>query len=465
MSISDLTALELSAAIRSREIGVREATEAALTRAHADRLGAFVHVCDERALAEADALQSRLADPEFQPGPLFGVPCPIKDLTQVAGLPMEGGSVVLRGNVARDDDGIVLRLRAAGTVIIGKTATPEFGLPCYTEPEGRPPASTPFDATRGAGGSSGGAAAAVGSGVVPIAQGSDGGGSIRIPAAACGVVGLKASRGRVSKGPSGVDGAGLVSDGVLTRTVRDTAAALDVLAPGWPGDPYPVPTPSRSFLATTDQTVLPLRIGVLTEPVVTTDARVHPSALDAVAKAAFLLADLGHRVVEAPKPFEASAWKAFAALWAVGALGAPVAADAEQQLRPLTRWLREEGRKYAGEDYANALLAAQVITRTTARVWDQFDVVLTPTLAQPPAPHGSLRNDDDPAEDFAAQTRFTPWTSVYNLTGRPAISLPLHTDVIDGVELPFGVMLGGRLHEDALLLSVAADLEEAAGRE
>lgn len=461
VEINELSALELSTAIRRRQIGVREATEDALRRAYADELGAFVHVAGERALAQADALQERLNERGFEPGMLFGVPCPIKDLTQAAGVPMEGGSVILRGNVASDDDGVVRRLRDAGTVMIGKTATPEFGLPCYTEPEGRPPASTPFDASRGAGGSSGGAAVAVASRVVPLAHGSDGGGSIRIPAAACGLVGLKASRGRISRGPLAVDGPGLTSDGVLTRTVREQAAALDALAGGWPGDPFPVPHPERSLLKAADQPVRPLRVGVLTEPVITADAEVHPSAREAVARTAALLTDMGHQVVQAPVPFPAEAWDAFAAIWSVGALGAPVPPDDEQRLRPLTRWLRAQGRRFSGEDYAQALAAAQQLTRTTATAWDPFDVVLTPTLAQPPAPHGSLRNDADPAEDFAAQTRFTPWTSVYNLTGRPAITLPVHTAEVDGSTLPFGAMLGGRMHEDALLIALAAKLEES----
>lgn len=459
MDINELSALELSAAIRAGEIGVREATTDALERAHADRLGAFTHLCDERALRQADELQAWLADEGFTPGPLFGVPCPIKDLTQVKGLPLEGGSVTLRGNIATRDDGVVQRLRDAGTVMIGKTSTPEFGLPCYTEPVGRPPAATPFDPRRGAGGSSGGAAAAVASGVVAIAHGSDGGGSIRIPAAACGLVGHKASRGRVSKGPFGVDGPGLTSDGVLTRTVRDTAAALDVLAPGWPGDPYPAPNLDGSFLTATDQRVRPLRVGVLTEPVITDDAVVHPGALMAVEKTATWLHELGHAVDPAPPPFAAGAWDAFAAIWAVGSLGAPVPPEAEGQLLPLTRWLRERGRTFTGEQHAQALQAAQQVTRATAELWDPFDIILTPTLAQPPALHGSLRDDNDPAADFAAQTRFTPWTSVYNLTGRPAISLPVHTEAVDGVVVPFGAMLGGRLHQDALLLAVAAQLE------
>ncbi|MDO5684024.1 MAG: amidase [Propionibacteriaceae bacterium] len=458
MQINELSALELSTAIREGAVSVREATEDALARAHADTLGAFTHLCDERALAQADELQVRLGQEGFEPGPLFGVPCPIKDLTQVADLPLEGGSQVLRGNVAGSDDGVVIRLRDAGTVMIGKTATPEFGLPCYTEPEGRTPASTPFDPRRGAGGSSGGAAAAVASHVVAIAHGSDGGGSIRIPAAACGLVGLKPSRGRVSKGPLTVDGPGLTSDGVLTRTVRDTAAALDVLAPGWPGDP---PNPEGTFLAAADQNVQRLRIGVLVEPVIADDAPVHPGALAAVDRTVAILQELGHEIDEAPRPFAAGAWDAFAAIWAVGSLGAPVPEGAEDQLRPLTRWLRERGRTFSGQQHAQALIAAQQVTRQTAELWDPFDIILTPTLAQPPALHGSLRNDADPAEDFAAQTRFTPWTSIYNLTGRPAISLPVHQEAVDGIQLPFGAMLGARMHEDALLIAVSAKIEEA----
>lgn len=265
----------------------------------------------------------------------------------------------------------------------------------------------------------------------------------------------------MSKGPLAVDGPGLASDGVLTRTVRDTAAALDVLAVGWPGDPYPAPpNPEGTYMAAADQRVQKLRVGVLTTPVIADDAPVHPGALAAVEKTVAILGELGHEIVEAPKPFDAEAWDAFAAIWAVGSLGAPVPEEAEDQLRPLTRWLRERGRTFSGQAHAQALLAAQSVTRRTAELWDPFDIILTPTLAQPPARHGSLRNDDDPAGDFAAQTRFTPWTSIYNLTGRPAISLPVHEQEVDGVLLPFGAMLGARMHEDALLIAVAAKAEE-----
>lgn len=211
-----LSALETAALVASGELTASQVTEDALARVAArnHQVGAFVHVAAETAREQAAQLDDRLTSGDIDPlatPVLLGVPCPIKDLTQVAGMPFEAGSALLRGNVAEVDDGIVTLLRDAGAVIVGKTATPEFGFPCYTEPDGLPPARTPWDASRSAGGSSGGAAAAVASGMVPIAQGSDGGGSIRIPASACGLVGLKPSRGRISPGPWGIDGPGLAT--------------------------------------------------------------------------------------------------------------------------------------------------------------------------------------------------------------------------------------------------------------
>jgi amidase len=201
---------------------------------------------------------------------------------------------------------------------------------------------------------------------------------------------------------------------------------------------------------------------VLTTPVIT-EADVHPACLAAVSATVDALTAAGHHVVEAPVPFPADRWLAFQSVWAVGAATIPLPAEAELMLRPLTRWLRETGRRVGGVEYADALAMVQRLALQTAVVWGGFDAVLTPTLAQPPLPVGALRNDDDPAADFAAQTRFTPWTSVANLTGLPAISLPLHTAVVDGTELPIGVMFFGRFGEDDLLLSLATQLEAEAG--
>ncbi|PJI94684.1 amidase [Luteimicrobium subarcticum] len=470
----DLPALDLAAALRSGDLSPAEVLDSTLDRASdiGERVGAFVTLAPELARTQARDAERRLVaarrsgrDGVADLPPFLGVPCPVKDLDQVAGVPMAAGSRAFDGFVPDTDDGVVSLLRAAGTVMVGKTSTPELGLPCYTEPDVGPTARTPWDLTRSAGGSSGGAAAAVAARIVPVAQGSDGGGSIRIPASACGLVGLKPSRGRVSPGPAGVDGPGLGVAGVLTRTVRDTAAFLDVLAQPWPGDWFSTPPgPPGRFLAACDADPGRLRVGVLTQPVIVDDAPVADACLAAAEQTARLLADLGHTVDAAPVPFPAEAWSSFEALWAVGALSAPVPPEREHLLRPLTRWLRETGRATSGLAYAQAASGAQRITRQAAAAWASFDVVLTPTLAQLPAPVGSIRDDDDPAADFLAQCRFTPWTSVANLTGRPSVSLPLHRAAgaaEGGGELPVGVMLTGRWADDARLLSLAAQLEAA----
>jgi amidase len=461
--LTEYDALATAAAITAGTVSAVEVAAAHLARSErlGEVVGAFARLTPEIALAQAAAIDGAVARGESA-APLLGVPCPIKDLNQVAGIGWEAGSAAMRGVVAELDDDIVGWLRGAGTVVTGKTSTPEFGLPCYTEPDGAPAARTPWDLSRSAGGSSGGAAAAVATGLAPIAQASDGGGSIRIPASACGLVGLKASRGRISGGGLRMPGPGLGTDGVLSRTVADTAIALDVLAGRGVGETYQVPGPHTTFLEAAGREPGNLRIGVLTTPVIA-EADVHPACLEASRATAEALAALGHDVSEAPVPFAVERWLAFGAVWAVGAASIPLPPEAEPLLRPLTRWLRERGRATSGVEYAEALGAVQRLTVETALTWDAFDLILTPTLAQPPALVGELRDDDDPAADFAAQTRFTPWTSIYNLTGRPAISLPLHTADVGGRTLPIGVMLGGRLGADETLLSVSAQLEATVG--
>ena len=309
-----------------------------------------------------------------------------------------------------------------------------------------------------AGGSSGGAAAAVGAGQVPIAQGSDGGGSIRIPASCCGVVGLKPSRGRVSAGPYGIDGPGLVCGGVLTRTVRDTAAALDVLSGPWPGDPFYAPTPTETFLSACGRDPGRLRIGILREPVIA-DVQVHPDILAALDRTAATLESMGHVVEQTSAPFGPREWDSFRCVWEVGAAAIPVLPEREELCTPMSRWLRAGGRRRSGVELAEALAGIQMVARQVGQHWQRFDVIISPTLAQPPLPVGALRDDEDPAADFDAQCRFTPWTSLWNITGRPAMSLPLHNTRIDGVELPIGIMIGGRLYDEATLLALGCALE------
>lgn len=460
------SALSLADAVRRRQVSAVEVADAALRRA--EQLdaahGVFVTPTPDLALEQAEAIDAALAraDDDASLPLLPGVPCPIKDLNPVAGVRLTLGSLAFAEQVADVDDGVVTLLRRAGTVMPGKTSTPEMGLPCYTEPDVAPASRSPWDRTRGAGGSSGGAAAAVATGISPVAQGSDGGGSIRIPAACCGLVGLKTTRGRVSPGPYGVDVSGFAGVGPLARTVADAAAFLDAVSEPWPGDVSALPPARTTFLdAARRPPARPLRIGLLTEPVIADDARVHPACRAAAEDAAVLLEGLGHHVEPVGPPFPAQMWESFSSVWAALAASVPVPPDQESRLRPLTRWLRDRGRAVDAVDYITAIAGTQALARHVASAWAEVDVVLSPTLADLPAPVGALRDDDDPQADFAAQTRFTPWTSVWNLIGRPAVSLPLGWHATPEGEVPIGVMLGGRFAAEETLLSLSGQIEEA----
>lgn len=461
LPLADRGALELGAALRRRTTSVLEHTETVLERAGriGAQVGAFAHLLPERSRAQAERADAELARGDGRP--LLGVPLPIKALVRVEGEPWEGGSAALRGMRADVTDGVAEDILAAGTVTIGLTSVPEFGLPCYTEPVGAAPARTPWDLRRTAGGSSGGAAAAVASGIVPLAHGNDGGGSVRIPAACCGVVGLKTSRGLVSVGPHGTEGPGLVSDGMLARTVRDTAAGLDAIARTRPGDAFPLAARPGSYVTACDDHAAVrggLRIAVLTEPL-NIETPVHPAALRGVERAVDALRGAGHEVTEIGAPFTPDQWRAFMPVWAAGAASIPLPPEAEGDLTSLTRWLREQGRAASAVELANATAGMQRVARQAGEAFAPFDAVLTPTLSGPPAFPEDLQLAD-PAQDFDAQCAFTPWTSTWNMTGRAAISVPLHREEIDGVELPFGIHLGAvRPGEDAMLLALAAQLE------
>ena len=462
--LHDLTALEQGAAMRRREISATELTEHYLRRSEAisDTVGAFTTLTPELALQQAREVDERLATvaPEEPLPPLFGVCVPVKDLTAVPGVRMTMGSVVFADFVPQLQAEVVTKLRAAGTVMTGKTTVPEFGLPCYTEPEVAPPSRTPWDLSRTAGGSSGGAAAAVAAGLAPLALGSDGGGSIRIPASVCGLVGFKPSRGRISNAPFGPDVTGLVTHGPLARTVADAAAFVDAVAGAAPGDPWwaaPLPA-GETFLARTQADPPPLRIGrfaagVLSRP------EFHADCLAAWEQAATLLADLGHDIVDIDVPAGPELGETFLDVWSALAASAPVPPQDEERLRPLTRWLRARGREVDAARFLGSAATLQGVARGTARAWAGYDAVLTPTLAAPPPRIGELRDDDDPAGDFAAQAAFTPLTSFFNMTGQPAVSLPLG---VGAGGLPIGVMLAGRPAADGDLFALAAQIERAA---
>ena len=336
MELHDLTALQQAAAIRRREVSSVDFATHYLARTHAlnDVVGAFVTITDELALAQAAAADRRVRDAGASTGlgVLHGVVVPVKDLNRVAGVPVRFGSRTV-DVVADIDDDVVVELRRGGTVMTGKTTTPEFGLPAYTESDVGPYARTPWDLDRGAGGSSGGAAAAVAAGLAPVAQGSDGGGSIRIPASVCGLVGVKPSRGLISNGPMPDGPGGLGVQGVLARTVADAAALLGVMA-----------GVDAAYL---DAIVEPgsLLVGRYHRPVIAETA-VHAEAMAAFEEASALLESLGHRVVEIDVPLPLEAVPHFESVWRAGAAGIPVPADREGDLRPLTRWLRERGPRH-----------------------------------------------------------------------------------------------------------------------
>ncbi len=458
--LHDLTALEQAAALSAGEVSSRDLVDHHLVRvaAHGDRLGAFVTVTapEARAAAEASDDRRRRGEPL---GPLDGVPTAVKDLHPTAGIRTTFGSAAFADHVPDTSDEVVLRIERAGLVSLGKTATPELGSPCYTEAEGMPPTVTPYDTTRMAGGSSGGAAAAVSAGLVPVAQASDGGGSIRIPASCCGVVGLKPSRGRVSGAPAYGDSSGLGVVGPIGRTVRDAAALLDVLAGPSVGDPTWAAPPATTFLDACDRPPGRLRVARFRTPMIA-ETDLHPACVQAWEDASALLEGLGHEVEDVPVPLPPEAVPVFETVWSVlTAQGvAMVPEDDRHLLRPLTRWLGARGAEVGAVEFAGALARMRQLAAATVQALDPYDAVLTPTLAEPPLPVGALRDDDDPAADFEAQKRFTPFTSPWNVTGVPAVSLPLHST---GSGLPVGVMLAGRPAGEEGLLGLAAQVEEA----
>ena len=459
-------ATALAQALRRGEVTSRELVTEALRRAADDTLGAFVTVTPELALAAADRADSRLASArsagrfgDDSLPPLLGVPTAVKDLTATAGVRTTYGSAATADTVPTVSAEVVLRMERAGLVSIGKTNAPEFGAPCYTEPDVAPPARTPWDPDRSAGGSSGGAAVAVSAGIVPVAHGSDGGGSLRIPASVCGLVGFKPSRALVSSAPGVPDLLGLSTNGCLSRSVRDTAAFLDAIAGPVPGDAVWTDG-AGGFTAAVAADPAPLRIARGVRPVLAPDAPVDAAVLDAWEDTTELLRSLGHEVVDVEIGLPDEIRAGFVLVWGIGFAATDIPPGTEHLLRPLTRWLRETAGGAGAVEVARAQQAFRQAAFELSAALAGFDAVLTPTLARLPAAVGGLRDDADPAADFAAQTRFTPWTALWNATGVPAVSLPLGwTPEPD--PLPIGMMLAGRAGADGALLSLAGSLERA----
>ncbi|MFE7509218.1 amidase [Promicromonospora sp. NPDC057488] len=488
-ALHERTAVELRDLLAAGELTPTEVTEHFLDRV--DRLnpqvGAFATVTPERARKRAAALEAARAAGSGEgptPGGLWGLPTGDKDLWNRAGVPTGFGSRAFAGlPPAEESDEIVRVLDDAGIVSLGKTAAPELGFPAYTEPVGAPPARTPWDLTRGAGGSSGGAAAAVAAGLLPFAPGSDGGGSIRIPAAACGVVGLKPTRGLLPAG-SGVDSlGGLVVNGPIARTVADTALLLEAMLPRRAGGdvahPYTLRAPSYAagaYLAAAQRAELPegsglagagvARIGVTTSSAWDGfyDIAVSPEARAALDAGVRALAGAGHEIDETALAEAPEYAPAFRTLWMGGASAVPIDDPATlDKLEPLTQWLIRTGRTVPARQLAEAVRTLTGFERSLVAQVGAYDAVVTPALALTPRPIGWY-DAEDPERNFEQQCQYTPWTSMLNVAGLPAITVPTHwteptADAPAG--LPMGVQIIGRPGGELTLLALAAQLESA----
>ncbi|MCJ1696225.1 amidase [Rathayibacter caricis] len=427
-------------------------------------LGAFTTVTP-------DAARERAVDLAHGSVPrtaaLWGLASGDKDLWRRRGVRTTSGSRLRESFVPDASDEIVEVLDAAGAISLGKTAAPEFGMPSYTESRVGPPTVTPWDTRLGAGGSSGGAAAAVAAGLLPFAPASDGGGSIRIPAAACGLVGLKPSRGRVPA-MSGVGGVGgLVVAGPIARSVADAGLLLEGLLERRNGripHPYAVAAPEDregSFLGAAIRGEGRFQIGVLTASPWddVQDIRLEPEAQAAFDEGIAALSALGHGLDDAFLPPSSAYPAAFRTLWQSGASTLPVEAPADLELlEPLTRWLVVEGRRLGARDVVEAASVLTAFERALIAAFSSFDAVLAPAMTMTPRPVGWY-DAEDPERNFAQQVQYTPFTSFVNVAGLPAITLPLS---MTDSGLPMGIQLIGRPGGEAVLLSIGAQLERRA---
>ncbi len=461
----DLARLDATAQaelVRSGQAKPRELVEAAVARMERlnPELNAVIHPSVDEALTAAD-------DPDLPDGPFRGVPFALKDLWPTeAGRPFHAGNQALAAadHRADHDANLTTCYRRAGLVMIGRTNTPELGLVATTEPVAHGPTRNPWSTDHGPGGSSGGAAAAVAGGIVPAANASDGGGSIRIPASACGPVGLKPSRGRASMGPD-KDEAGVSVQHVVCHTVRDCAGLLDVIAFPFPGDAVIAPPPERPFVDEVGRPPGRLRVGLMAQSLT---VETHAECQEAARSAAALLERLGHDVEEAhpdalamladPQMFMAT-WVANCALnlrWIGDELGRTVTED---DVEPATWAMAQMAGEMSAVELASAQMRQAVFRRAVIDWWaGGFDLLLTPTMAEPPPPLGELvAQAGDPTRALVRSTPYATFTSPFNLTGQPAISLPLHRTP-DG--LPVGVQLVAAYGREDVLLRVAAQVED-----
>lgn len=472
-------------AVVSGEVSCVELVTSALTAAATkNQFGAFLHLDPEFALARADQLDSTLhmlrrsggaaLEALTERAPLLGLPTGFKDLVAVAGLPLSLGTRALPTHVPPRDHGLARRVHRAGAVSIGKTQVPEFGLPCYSENQLSAPARNPLSPDRTAGGSSGGGAAAVAAGILPLVPGNDGGGSVRIPAAACGLVGLKPGRGRIPDDNPSSQVQNLMTSGPMARTAQDAALLFDIMAghrfsaePARPGsrEPNPASGPAqRAVDGALQHGLPPLNIGVTTASPFSPDVEIAlaEDAVIALEEGIAALAAQGHRVQGVENGgTEGGLWmegyhRNFQALWTSPLAELGLSEEAVERLEPLTQYFVRLARQRPAEDTQAAIAALQKAADSAHSVIEPWDLLMTPMLASAPPEIGWFA--DFPAEqNYIEQCRFTPYSSVVNILGLPAINVPVHSSR-DG--LSWSVHLIGKRGSEEQLLALAALLSQ-----
>ena len=449
---------ELHASLCRGDIAVADLVRHYLDRItqHNSSINALVHVAGDYALEQAERAQQSISA-EGTP-PLTGIPSADKDLVARAGMPTGYGSLTSKGlPVATASDPMALWLDQVGAISVGKTATSEFGMSASTESLATGETRNPHDLTRSAGGSSGGAAAAVAAGLLPFAPGSDGGGSIRIPALACGLVGWKPSRGLIPAGSGWESIAALVVPGLITRSVIDLAYVAEQLIHGDLHWSTQAPREARTFSRAVESPARGLTIGVTTAMPWPASWGVEPDAeaVRALDIAQQALVDAGHSVRELPWQPDQSYAENFLTVWAASAASVAIPAAREDSLEPLTRFLRERGQGTSAVDLAGAVAALRLFERSTIEAFSGCDVVMTPGL-NGPAPALGWLDPLDPERNFRQQVELTPWTSFVNVAGLPALAVP----VTYAHDLPLGVQLIGRPGGDGTLMGAAQQLVE-----
>jgi len=463
--LHELSALALRDLLRSGSLSATESTAHFLERIGQQNplLGAFITVTADQALEQARAADTRSAHSAADDLPLLhGMPLAFKDLADVAGVVTTHGSAALDHKPAPADAPLVSLFKDAGVVSLGKTQVPEFGLTAYSENRIAPPSRNPHAPGRSSGGSSGGSAAAVAAGLLPFAPGTDGGGSVRIPAAACGLVGLKPGRGLVAAGESAGDPARLVTPGPIARSAEDAALMMDVLAPG------------NQYLEAVRQEPPRLRIGITLDSPWSGTFPFTPDreALDALQAGEALLEHAGHTLGDAGVRYDNRYPDAFTTAWTAGVGAARISPSREAQLAPLTRTFRRRAQQRSPAKLAEALAFLRQFQHDTEAQYRQWDLMLMPALAQTPRPvgwftgtaHGSGRWPSaqwpgDADGDYRKQCEYAPWSSMVNVCGLPAITVPVYwTGGAPGSGLPMGIQLVGPPGSEALLLQVARQL-------